>query len=75
MGGPNHTYFTYDRAYGRLRPFIILSVLRMILAFVVPGAFSVVLNAVGAALGHMFPPLRGLPGALKCFQGALGGFL
>ena len=54
MGGPNHTYFTYDRGYGRLRPFIILFVLRMIMASAVLGAFSVVWRAVGGTLGFSF---------------------
>ena len=60
-------YFTYDRAYGRLRPFIILLVLRVILAFAGLEAFSVVLRASGGYLGLLFLPLGGL-------SGALGGF-
>ena len=75
LGGPNHTYFTYDRAYGRLRLFIILRVLRMIMAFAVLGVFSVVLRAFGGCLGPLLPPLGGLPGALGSFQGALGALL
>ena len=75
MGGPNHTYFTYDRAYGRLRLFIILRVLRMIMAFAVLGVFSVVLRAVWGSFAFLFPPLGGLPGALGGFQGAPGGLL
>ena len=75
MGGPNHTYFTYDRAYWRLRLFIILRVLRMIMAFAVLGVFSVILRAVWGLLGLLFPPLGGLPGALGGFQGAPGGLL
>ena len=75
LGGPNHTYFMYDCAYWRLRLFIILRVLRMIMAFAVLGAFSVVLRAFGGCLGPLLPPLGGLPGALGGFQGALGGFL
>ena len=51
LGGPNHTHFMYDRAYWRLRLFIILCVLRMIMDFVVLGAFSVVLRAFGGSLG------------------------
>ena len=74
MGGPNHTYFMYDRAYGRSRPFIILCVLRMIMAFAVLGVLSVVLRAVWGPFGLLFPPLGGLPGALGGFQGAPGGF-
>ena len=75
MGGPNHTYFTYDRAYGRLRPFIILRVLRMIMAFAVWGVFSVVLRAFWGSLGFLFASLGGLLGALGGCQGALGGLL
>ena len=60
MGGPNHTYFTYDRASGRFRPFIILRVLRMIMALAVLGAFSVALRAFGGSLGFLFAPLGGL---------------
>ena len=75
MGGPNHTYFTYDRAYGRFIPFIILRVLRMIMAFAVLGVFSVVLRAVWSPFGPLFPTLGGLPGALGGFQSALGGLL
>ena len=51
LGGPNHTHFMYDRAYWRLRLFIILCVLRMIMDFAVLGAFSVVLRAFGGSLG------------------------
>ena len=65
----------YDRAYGRLRPFIILRVLRMIMAFAVLGVFSVVLKTVWGPFELLFPPLGGLPGALGGFQGAPGGFL
>ena len=75
LGGPNHTYFTYDRASGRFRPFIILRVLRMIMAFAVLGVLSVVLRAVWGPFGFLFPPLGGLPGALGGFQGAPGGLL
>ena len=75
MGGLNHTYFTYDRAYGRLRPFIILRVLRKIMAFAVLGVLSVVLRAVWGPFGPLFPPLGGLPGALGGFQSAPGGLL
>ena len=75
LGGPNHTYFTYDGASGRLRRFMILRVLRMIMASAVLGAFSVVLRAVGGPLGPLFPPLGGLLGALGGFQGPLGGLL
>ena len=75
LGGPNHTYFTCDRAYGRLRLFIILRVLRMIMAFAVLGVFSVVLRAFGGCLGPLLPPLGGLPGALGSCQGALGALL
>ena len=68
LGGPNHTYFiTYDRAYGRLRPFIILHVLHVILAFAGLEAFSVVFKAFGGYLGRICLPLGGL-------SGALGGF-
>ena len=73
MGGPNHTYFTYDRAYGRLRTFIILCFLRMIMAFAVLGVFSVVLRVVWGPFGLLFLPLGGLPGALGGVQGAPGG--
>ena len=59
MGGLNHTYFTYDRAYGRLTPFLIPGALRMIMAFAVLGAFPVVLRTVGDALGLVFAPLGG----------------
>ena len=75
MGGPNHTYFKYDRAYLRLRLFIILRVLRMSMAFAVLGVFPVVLRAFGGCLGPLLPPLGGLPGALGSFQGALGALL
>ena len=75
LGGPNHTYFTYDRAYGRLRPFIILRVLLLMMASAALGTFSVVLSAFGCSLGHFFSPLGGLPCALGGFRGALGGFL
>ena len=75
MGGPNHTYFMYDRAYWCLRLFIILRVLRMIMAFAALGAFSVVLRAFGGSLGPPFPLLGGLPGTLGGFQGALGALL
>ena len=75
MGGPNHTYFMYDRAYGRFRRFMFLRVLRMIMAFAVLGVFSVVMRAVWGPLGPLFPPLGGLPGALGGFQGAPGGLL
>ena len=75
MGGPNHTYFMYDRASGRFRPFIILCVLRMIMAFALLGVFSVVLRVVWGPFGLLFLPLGGLPGALGGFQGALGGSL
>ena len=68
-------YFRYDRAYGRLSPVVILSVLRVIMASAVLGAFSVVLRASGCCLGHLFPPLGVLAGALGGFQGALGGLL
>ena len=75
LGGLNHTYFTYDRAYGRLTPFLIPGALRMIMAFAVLGAFPVVLRTVGDALGLVFAPLGGLLGALGGFQGSLGDLL
>ena len=75
MGGPNHTYFMYDRAYWRLRLFIILCVLRMIMAFAVLGAFSVVLMAFGGYLGPLLSLLGSLPRTLGGFQGALGALL
>ena len=75
VGGPNHTYFTYDGAYGRLRLFLIPRVLGMLMAVALLGAFSVVLRTVGDALGFVFAPLEGLLGALGGFHGALGGFL
>ena len=65
----------YDRASGRFRRFMILRVLRMIMASAVLGVFSVVLRAVGGPPGPLFPPLGGLPGALGGFQGAPGDFL
>ena len=65
MGGPHHTYFRYDRACQRLKPFISLFVLRMIMASAVLGTFSVVLRAFGRSLGLLFvllgaflPPLE-----------------
>ena len=75
LSGSNRLLFAYDRAYGRLRPFLIPRVLRMIMASAVLGAFSVVLRTVGDALGLPFLPLGGLPGALGGFQGVLGGLL
>ena len=65
----------YDRAYWRLRLFIILRVLRMIMAFAVLGAFSVVWRAFGGSLGPLFSLLGSLPGTLGGFQGALGALL
>ena len=50
-----------------------MCVLRRIMASAVLGVFSVVLRAVGDALGRMFPPLGGLRAEGR-FQGALGGF-
>ena len=64
----------YDRAYGRLRPFIILCVLLMIMAFAVLAVFSVVLRAVWGPVGFLFLALGGR-GALGGFQGAPGGLL
>ena len=75
MGGPIRTYFRNDRGYGRLRPFIILSVLRVSKASAVLGRFSEVLRAFGRSLGLLLPPLGGLPGALGGSRGAWGGFL
>ena len=49
--GPIPMYFTYDGGHGRLRPFIIICVLRMIMASAVLGVLSVVLKSVGDALG------------------------
>ena len=65
----------YDRASGRFRPFIILRVLRMIMAFAVLGVFSVVLRAFGGSLGPLLSLLGSLPGTLGGFQGALGALL
>ena len=75
LGGPNHTHFMYDRAYWRLRLFIILCVLRMIMDFAALGAFSVVLRAFGGSLGPLLSLLGSLPGTLGGFQGALGALL
>ena len=62
LNGPNHMYFTYDRASGRFRPFIIFCVLRMIMAFAVLGVFSVVLRTVWGPFGHLCSSSWGLGG-------------
>ena len=71
LGGPNHTYFTYDGASGRLTRFMILRVLRMIMASAVLGEFSVVLRAVGGPSGASFSCSWGPSGSLGGFQDAL----
>ena len=65
----------YDRAYGRLRPFLIPRVLRMIMDFVVLGMFSVDLRSFWGSLGLLFARLGVLLGARGGCQGALRGFL
>ena len=72
MGGPNHTYFTYDRAYWRLRLFIILRVLRMIMAFAALGAFSMVLRAFWASSFSSWEPSRHLWRLPRCSWGTPG---